>query len=1044
MPGRHGRRPGLSLPNRPPARRGKASIVVDERRARIFDDLRGLLDGELEFEPLDRAPYAIDGGLHEIDPLGVVAPRWEEDVVQLVRYAAENGIPLHPRGAGCDRSGGAIGPGLVVDLSRHFRKIEELDDNRVRAEAGVVLDELNRWLAPRGRRIQPVPVDSDVSTIGGLIAVDASGPNTPRLGSFGDHVERVRTVLSQAELVDLGFMPWPEYEAEPATFLELVVKKLHAIHRASQSRLEKVAADCPWNRAGYALIKAADAQGVQLARLATGSEGTLAIVTAAVLRTSRVPACVGVAVASFGRLTEALAYAAACADPALAASSVLVHDRRTIRLACDLSPFFRDWLEPATEAAVIVAFEADSPEQIAYGLAQAHSLSSRRPTLESPPAATQKRADCDRILALAKLVEPLLMRPRTRARPVPFLDDVAVPRQQLANVSRQLRDLFQRWNVTWTLTATGDGKLQFRPYLDLSLPSDRALLEPLAAEAYEIVLKAGGTISSAQACGLVRTPFLRSQFGELMSVIHEIKNAFDPLNIFNPGKVAPQETRRITGDLRSRVAPAHPPDSVLSSSSSSSTEVPALPASGSLMLDPIPAQHPSEPSAQPTIKGALRWPQLSLIEMASACNGCGACRSLDQTLRMCPSFRATRREPASPRAQANLIRQIAAGLVDPRSWDAEELRQRADLCLHCQLCEAECPSAVDVSSLMLEAKAAYVENHGLSFTDWIFSRIEFWAKLGTRLPNLTNLLLHHTAPRWLLDRLLGLSSRRILPRVSRTSFLERAIRRGLTKPRPQIPGARVAYFIDVFANYYDQDLAESVLSVLRHAGVNVYVPRRQRASGMSALIVGDLEHARELALRNIRELATAVRDGYTIICSEPTAALMLRSHYARLTEDLDAELVANNTMDVGQYLLGLEQRGQLPKPTSPFEARVGYHQPCHLRALGVGMPGFDLLRKVLGLDVAFIDRGCSGMGATYGLARDRFWLSRRAGRGLVKRLRDHDIEIGSTECGACRIQMEQGVTKRTLHPLKLLALGYGLNPKLRATLKDPKPRNQMA
>jgi Fe-S oxidoreductase len=213
---------------------------------------------------------------------------------------------------------------------------------------------------------------------------------------------------------------------------------------------------------------------------------------------------------------------------------------------------------------------------------------------------------------------------------------------------------------------------------------------------------------------------------------------------------------------------------------------------------------------------------------------------------------------------------------------------------------------------------------------------------------------------------------------------------------------------------------------------------------MAALIVGDVDHAREAALANLRVLANAVRDGYTVVCSEPTAALMLRQEYVKLTEDLDAELVAANTMDVGQYLLGLETRGQLPRPHEPLHARVGYHQPCHLRAIGAGTPGLTLLKNVLSLDAEFINRGCSGMGGTYGLSRDRFWMSLRAGRGLMRRLRDTDIEIGATECGACRIQMEQGITKRTLHPVKLLSLGYGLNPQLRQHFKDPKPRNAMS
>jgi Fe-S oxidoreductase len=263
---------------------------------------------------------------------------------------------------------------------------------------------------------------------------------------------------------------------------------------------------------------------------------------------------------------------------------------------------------------------------------------------------------------------------------------------------------------------------------------------------------------------------------------------------------------------------------------------------------------------------------------------------------------------------------------------------------------------------------------------------------------------------------------------------------GLTRPRPQAPGPRVAYFVDIVADHFDQELAETVVNVLRHAGVNVFVPKAQRGCGMPALVAGDIDRARDLVLANLRALGNAVRDGYTIVCSEPTAALMLTREALRLTDDLDAALVAANTMDVGQYLAGLIARGNLRRPEFPVHARVGYHQPCHLRALGVGTPGLDLIRSIPEMTVEFIDRGCSGIAGTHGLARKNFRPSLRAGRGLRRRLEDDDLDIGSTECSTCRMQMEQNLPKRTLHPIKLLAMGYGLNPQLRATFKEPKPK----
>jgi Fe-S oxidoreductase len=450
------------------------------------------------------------------------------------------------------------------------------------------------------------------------------------------------------------------------------------------------------------------------------------------------------------------------------------------------------------------------------------------------------------------------------------------------------------------------------------------------------------------------------------------------------------------------------------------------------------------PADGPAFLTVLRWPEPGPIETAVACTACGACRTREPALRMCPTFRAVRSERATPRAKANLLRQLATGQLDPRLWGSEQFKEVADLCIHCNLCQIECPSGLDISSLMLEAKAAFVENHGLSPSDWWISRVEFWSWIACRLPIVSNAILASRAGRWLLERLCGLSRLRSLPRVSRTPFTRRAGRLGLTRPRPQEPGPRVVYFVDTFANHFDQELAEAVVGVLRQAGVNVYVPTGQRDSGMPALVAGDVDHARELALKNLRILGNAVRDGYTVVCSEPTAALTIRHEYLKLTDDLDAALVAENTRDIGQYLLGLSERGQLPPPEQPLRARVGYHQPCHLRALDIGTPGLDLIRRIPDLDVEFIDRGCSGMAGTFGLHRDHFLTSLRAGRGLLSRLDDSDIEIGATECSACRLQMEQGSTKRTYHPVKLLSLSYGLSPSLRRQFKEPKPRHEIS
>jgi len=1000
---------------------------LDERRGRIHDDLRGILGGDLLFEPLARAAYARDASLYEIDPLGVVVPRTEADVIATVRYAAENGLPIHARGAGTGLAGESLGPGLVVDFSRHFRRIGAIGPDSVVVQPGVVLDVLNARLAPLGRRIGPDPSGSAVRTVGGMIGVDAAGARSLRFGTTADHVLGLGVVFAHGEAATLGREPVPggPDPDDPVDFKAALARKVAAILKWHAGAIARSAPRSLRNRAGYALAGASARLGrgeVDLARLVVGSEGTLALVTEATLRTVPIPAAQAAVLLPFGRAIDAAAAVIDCL--AEGPSACELHDWRSLSLARDGLPGYRELIAESAESALVVAFEGDDPDEVARRARRLIARVDRRGVLADAPVEAIRRADADRLMGLRRAVAPLLMRMRGAAHPLPFIEDVAVPPEALPEFLARLQSIMRKHEVSWTLYAhAGHGQLHPRPLLDPTDPRDLAKIEPIAVDVYEAAWRCGGTISGEHGCGLSRTQFLRGQYpAEVIAAFRMIKESFDPANLLNPGKVVGDDPHLMTRDFIRRAAPVEVPE---------------------------PDPQAEAPSPAPTLAGPLpllRWAggDGGMLAEASACNGCGECRTGEPTLRICPTFRALKTEAASPRAKAVLMQQVASGAVDPRSWGSEEFKQHADLCIHCNLCRSECPSGVDVSTLMLEAKAAYVENHGLSPNDWALSRVDLWAGLASRVPIAANAVLRNRASRWVLDRAFGLSKHRSIPRVHRTPFVRRADRLGLTKARPHAEGPRVAYFVDVYANHFDQELAESTVAMLRLAGVNVYVPRAQRGSGMPALVVGDLDHARHLAAANLRVLGDAVRDGYTIVCSEPTAALMLRREYPKLTDDLDAGLVAEHTRDVGEYLAGLAALGRLPAPEHAIRARVGYHQPCHLRALGAGTPGLDLIRTIPELDVEFIDRGCSGMAGTFGLARDNFRTSRRAGRGLLNRLRDDDIELGATECGACRMQMEQGVRKRTLHPMKLLALAHGLNPALRRHLKKPKPKHSVS
>jgi Fe-S oxidoreductase len=281
--------------------------------------------------------------------------------------------------------------------------------------------------------------------------------------------------------------------------------------------------------------------------------------------------------------------------------------------------------------------------------------------------------------------------------------------------------------------------------------------------------------------------------------------------------------------------------------------------------------------------------------------------------------------------------------------------------------------------------------------------------------------------RWLLEALTGIAQGRKLPKFADRSFFRTATRRRLGRPS-KTPGNKVLYFVDLYANYFDVELANALVSILEHHAISVYVPSGQLSSAMPLIAQGSVERARAIAKRNVRLLADAIRLGYHVVATEPSAALCLTHEYRHLLDDDDTELVAENTSEACDFLWEMHVAGKLELDLKPLNVTIGYHEPCHVRALGTQNAGEKLLRLIPGVTVNRIDQGCSGMAGTYGLRRENYISSLRMGLGLITQMRDSTVQLGATECSACKIQMQHGTAKPTLHPLRLLAASYGLAP----------------
>jgi FAD/FMN-containing dehydrogenase/Fe-S oxidoreductase len=973
------------------------STVDQPRRERIRDDLRGIVRGELLFDDITRTLYSTDASIFQVQPLGVVVPRDEEDVQALVRYAAEHQVPLVPRGAGSGVAGESLGTGLVLDLSCHFRRIFAVGPDWVRVQPGVVLRELNAELARTGRRFAPDPASGNVCTIGGMLANNASGAGALRHGYSRDHVLALRAVLDNGEAAAVGrHSRWPTAD-RPAGRLEDIVFAVATLLEQNAALIRGCRPRTRFNRCGYLLDDVLSGDQVDLARLLVGSEGTLAVFTEATLRTVPLPEGRAAVLLGFASLDAALR-ASRRAVPAGAAACELL-DRRLLSLVRGGDSDGAPLVSPAAEAVLLVAYESDTPSGARVAARDLADRLHGRERLALQAVVATEPEEMERLWSLREAALPSLYGLRGGRQPVAAVEDVGVPPEELPAYLHRVQDILRQHETTASfLIHAATGQVHTRPFLDLGKPEDVSRLRAITDAVHAIALELGGTVSTQHGTGLARTPWVERQYGRLYPVFRELKALFDPRHLFNPGKIVGR-----------------------------GADLPAWP------LRPLPPPEVPADDAPPD-RWVLRWRPDEFRSETVRCNGCGDCRTEEPTRRMCPLFRAGGAEAAAPRAKANLMRALL--LEDPRQLAADSVRAVADLCVNCKMCAHECPAHVNVPRLMLEAKAANFTEHGLSLADRVLARTEGFAHLGSTFALAVNAGLASRTVRWLLEKLFGVSRQRRLPAFATRHFLRRARRRGWTR-RPGSGRPRVAYFVDVFANYNDPLIGEAVVGVLHHNDIEVYVPPGQRGCGMAPLAYGDVDTARETVQHNLRLFADLAREGYTIICSEPTAALMLRHDARDLLDDPDVELVAERTVELTAFLGDLHRLGKLRTDFRPLPLSVGHHVPCHLKALGRPPAGPGLLALIPGLSVRTIDVSCSGMAGTFGLKAENYEVSLAAGRPMLAELGRPGVLFGSTECSTCRLQMEDGAGKRTLHPAQYLALAYGLLPELRRRLHEP-------
>ncbi|HEY1066812.1 MAG TPA: FAD-binding oxidoreductase, partial [Pirellulales bacterium] len=445
---------------------------MDERRAKIQEDIRGLIEGEIRCDDVFLQLYASDASIYQIPPLGVVRPRSDADVVACVQYASEKQIPLHARGAGTGLAGESLGPGLVLDFSKSMRRILTVKGDRVRVQAGATLLEVNRRLASVGRRFVVDPANGSVTTMGSVVAVNPAGSRSIRYGQAGDYVESLKIVTATGETLEVGREPLPgtPNEPSPGVLRDLVAQTADVLRRYADP-IEARRPKARFNRSGYQLWDLLGPNTLNVARLLTGSEGTLALVTEAEFRTVPLPSDRVTALFFFDRLDAAARAALEVRELNPTASDLL--DRRLLTLARDADARYDLLIPPTAEAALLTEFEGGAPGEARAQAERVKDLLRARRVWAFDDAIAESDEEMELYWQLSRLVTPTLNRLKGAARPLPFVEDVAVPPETLPTFLVAVQNILKRHHTTASLFAhAGHGQLHMRPFLDLRRPED--------------------------------------------------------------------------------------------------------------------------------------------------------------------------------------------------------------------------------------------------------------------------------------------------------------------------------------------------------------------------------------------------------------------------------------------------------------------------------------------------------------------------------------------------------------------------------------------
>jgi len=981
--------------------------------------LRGVVQGEVLFDRASRGRYSTDASIYQVEPIGVLIPRSDDDVRAAVEICRELGAPMLPRGGGSSQCGQTVGAALVIDGSKHLRNVIAFDKEAmtVTVEPGITLDALNAWLRPHGVWFAVDVSTAAQATLGGMAGNNSCGSRSIAYGNMVHNVAAAEALFADGTEGWLG----PEREMQGAgERVRALMTGLRAIAERECDEIERQVPKVMRRVGGYNLDvfhpqseRPYTADGsVNYAHLLVGSEGTLAWTRTLTLKVAPLPKHRTLGVVSFPTLYKAMELTKHIVT--LGPSAVELVDRTMIELARS-NPSFRPTIDGALvgepDAILLVEFTGEDGETPRRRLddlvALMGDLGLPGQVVRMPDAGPQKA-----LWEVRKAGLNIMMSMKGDGKPVSFIEDCAVPLDHLADYVARLTEVFERHGTrgTWYAHASV-GTLHVRPVLDMRRDG-AAKMRAIAEEAAAMVRQYKGAYSGEHGDGLVRTEWVGWQFGpRLTRAFEEVKALFDPDGLMNPGKIV-RGTKMDDARLF-RYPPGYTPLKLDTALDWSAWDV---------NCDPV--------TEAVTAPGSGNDPAKGFAKAVEMCNNNGHCRKFDAGT-MCPSYRVTRNEEHLTRGRANTLRLAVSGQLGP-DFASEAVREALDLCVSCKGCRRDCPTGVDMAKMKIEFAFHWQKKHGLSLKDKLVAHMPKWAPWAARFPFIANLRDALPGAARLSERIAGLSAKRTLPQWRSDTFLSSRAAQAAAVDRPD-----VVLWVDTFNNYHEPENAHAALRVLQAGGYRVAVARagasdaerdRPLCCGRTYLGAGLVDEAKHEARRMVDALAPHVAAGATVVGLEPSCLLALRDEFLVMGLGDEAQHLATRALMIEEFLAREQREGRLALPLKSLpQKKVLVHGHCHQKAFDVLNPAVAVLKLIPGLQVEVIESSCCGMAGSFGYEAAHYDVSMKmAELALLPAVRAAgDDTLIVADGTSCRHQIADGTRairpREAVHVVRVLA-----------------------